>query len=172
MSTGTSNGTEVATARTLLLGMGNPILCDDAVGVRLAKDLKARLIGTPGLEFVAECSVGGLSLVDVVSGYDRIIVLDSIRTAAGRPGDWYAFTAKRLRETMHLSNIHDTNFATAMELGRRLGHRIATEDDIFICAVEVEDNITFSETMTSGLEAAYPTVREEILREVMALLES
>jgi hydrogenase maturation protease len=163
MSTGTSNGTEVATARTLLLGMGNPILSDDAVGVRLAKDLKARLIGTPGLEFVPECSV---------SGYDRIIVLDSIRTAAGRPGDWYAFTAKRLRETMHLSNIHDTNFATAMELGRRLGHRIATEDDIFICAVEVEDNVTFSETMTSGLEAAYPTVREEILREVMALLES
>jgi len=152
--------------------MGNPILSDDAVGVRLARDLKTRLVGTPGLEFVTECSVGGLSLVDVVSGYDRIIVLDSIRTAAGRPGDWHAFTAKRLRETMNLSNIHDTNFATAMELGRRLGHRIAPEDDVFIFAVEVEDNVTFSETMTIGLEAAYPTVREEILREVTALLAS
>jgi len=152
--------------------MGNPILSDDAVGVRLAKDLQARLFGTPGLEFVAECSVGGLSLLDIVSGYDRIIVLDSIKTADGQPGDWYAFTARRLRETMNLSNIHDTNFATALELGRRLGHRIAPEDDIFICAVEVEDNVTFCETMTSGLEGAYPRVREEILHEVKALLES
>lgn len=172
MSTGTSNGTEVATARTLLLGMGNPILSDDAVGVRLAQDLEARLSGTPGLEFVPECSAGGLSLVDLVSGYDRIIVLDSIKTAAGRPGDWYAFTARQLRETMHLSNIHDTNFATAMELGRRLGHRIAPEDDIFICAVEVEDNVTFSESMTSRMEGAYPAVREEIQREVEGLLAS
>ena len=28
------------TIHTLLLGMGNPILCDDAVGVRLATDLR------------------------------------------------------------------------------------------------------------------------------------
>jgi hypothetical protein len=73
---------------------------------------------------------------------------------------------------MNLSSIHDTNFATAMELGRRLGHRIAADDDICICAVEVEDNVTFSEEMTSRLELAYPTVREEILREVKALLAS
>jgi len=158
--------------RTLLLGMGNPILSDDAVGVRLAKDLMARLQGTPDLDFVTECSLGGLSLLDVVSGYDRLVVLDSIRTAEGRPGDWYAFTASRLRETMNLSSIHDTNFATAMELGRRLGHRIPADDDIFICAVEVEDNVTFAEAMTSRLEGAYPAVREEILREVEAVLAS
>ena len=29
--------------RTLVLGMGNPILCDDAVGIRLARDFRVRL---------------------------------------------------------------------------------------------------------------------------------
>jgi len=157
--------------RTLVLGMGNPILSDDAIGVRLATDLASCLRGRPGLEFVTECSVGGLGLLDVVSGYDRVIVFDSIK-AGGRPGDWYAFTARRLRETMNLSCIHDTNFATAMELGRRLGHHIARDDGIFIYAVEVDDNATFSEDMTSALQEAYPYLRDEILREVEALLES
>jgi Ni,Fe-hydrogenase maturation factor len=29
--------------RTIILGMGNPILCDDAVGVRLARDFSAQV---------------------------------------------------------------------------------------------------------------------------------
>ncbi len=45
--------------KTILLGMGNPILCDDAVGVRLAQDFKGKLSEIPGLDIIEECSVGG-----------------------------------------------------------------------------------------------------------------
>jgi Ni,Fe-hydrogenase maturation factor len=34
----------------LLIGLGNPILSDDAVGVRLAGDFAQRLAGRPGLK--------------------------------------------------------------------------------------------------------------------------
>ena len=76
--------------RTLLLGMGNPVLRDDAVGVRLAAQIGARLGSRPELDVIEECSVGGLNLLDVVEGYDRLIVLDSIK-AGGPPGHWYPF---------------------------------------------------------------------------------
>ena len=116
--------------RTLLLGMGNPILTDDGVGIRLAKGISSRLRPGPHLVIREECCTGGLELLDVVTGFDRLIVLDSIKTARGRPGAWYRFDGTDLHETMHLNNVHDANFATAMELGRRMGAHIPDEEEI------------------------------------------
>ena len=55
---------------------------------------------------------------------------------------------------MNLSNVHDTNFATALQLGRADGHALPRDDDIHVFAVEIADNLTFSETLTPELEAA------------------
>jgi len=152
--------------------MGNPILSDDAVGVRLARDIGRRLSGTRGLSVVEECSVGGLNILEIVDGFDRLIVLDSIRTTGGAPGDWHRFTSEALRDTMHLNNIHDVNFATALELGRRMGMSLPPEENIHIFAVEVQDNETFSEVMTGPLEQSYGEYFGEILREIKVVLES
>jgi hydrogenase maturation protease len=157
--------------KTLLLGMGNPILTDDAVGVRLARDLGAHLSGFPDLDVVEECPVGGLDLIDVLRGYQRAIVLDSIETVGGVPGTWHGFTAEALRETVHLTNVHDANFATALELGRRLGVPLPESRDIHVFAVEVEDDVTFSERMSPALERAFPACAAAILARVQALLD-
>ena len=151
--------------------MGNPILSDDAVGIRLARDIGCRLAGIPGLSILEECSVGGLNIIEVLEGFDRAIILDSIRTVGGVPGDWHRFTSAVLRETMNLSNIHDVNFATALELGRRMGMKLPAEEEIHIFAVEALDLITFSETMTEQMEKAYPEFSEAIFREVEAVLK-
>lgn len=156
--------------KTLLLGMGNPILRDDAVGVRLANYLGKRLAQVPGLSILEECSVGGLNILEVVGGYERVIILDSIKTGKAKPAYWYRFTGESLRETMHLDSVHDTNLATALALGRKLGIKLPTDRDIHIFAVEVEDNITFSEQMTRPLEQGFPEYAEEIYQEVAELV--
>ena len=156
--------------RTLLLGMGNPILTDDSVGVRLARDVGVCLEGTPGFAVVEECSVGGLALLDVVAGHDRLLVVDAIRTRGGTPGDWYRFDARALRDTLHLRNVHDVNFATAMELGRRLGVQLPPDEEIHIFAVEVADDATFGETLSPALDAAYGEILAGILEEIRGIL--
>jgi hydrogenase maturation protease len=156
--------------KTLLIGMGNPILRDDAVGVRLARDVGQEMAGTAGMDVVPECSIGGLDLIEVVAGYDRLIVIDAIRTSGGKPGALYHFTGLELRDTLHLSNVHDANFATALELGRWLGRVKALAEDVHIFAVEVEDVETFGEELSSPVAAAYPGLRAEILAGVKALL--
>lgn len=156
--------------RTLLLGMGNPILSDDAVGVRLASELRRRLEVRSDLDVCEECSVGGLNLLDVIAGYDRVIVLDAVKTAGGIPGHRYRFTLGDLADTLHLTNVHDVNFPTALELGRRLGIPLPAPADVHVVAVEVDDVETFSERMTPALEAAFPRLVDEILGEVRALL--
>ena len=152
--------------------MGNPILRDDAVGVRLARDVGEQLAGTPGMDVVPECSIGGLDLIEVVAGYDRLIVIDAIRTQGGAPGSLYRFTGLELRDTLHLSNVHDANFATALELGRWMGRVKALAEDVHIFAVEVEDAETFGEELSPVVAAAYPGLRTAILAAVRDLLRA
>lgn len=156
--------------RTILIGMGNPFLSDDSVGIRLVKNFKEKLGCVPGLDILEECSVGGLNLLHLVEGYERAIIVDSIKTQGGKPGDWYYFTAERLRETMNLTNVHDANFFTSLELGFRLGMTIPTPAESHIFAVEIVDNLTFSEQMTATLEQAYPVYSKEIFSEICKLL--
>jgi hydrogenase maturation protease len=157
---------------TLLVGMGNPILCDDAVGIRLARDFRKVLSPHRDLDIIDECSIGGLNLLDLFAGYAQAIVLDSIRTTGDKPGDWHCFTARALCETIHLTNVHDVNFATALELGRRVGVVLPDLDNILIFGVAIKDNATFSERMSDDLEKRYPKYSSEILKAVKSLLRN
>ncbi len=161
-----------AQVKTLLVGMGNPILCDDSIGIRLAKYINTRIGLAEDVTVLEECSVGGLNLIDIAAGYERMIVLDSIRTTVNRPGYWYRFTAESLKKTMNLNNIHDANFATALDLGRRLGIPLPDDKEIHIFAVEVLDNATFSETMTEPLERNFHKYAAEIYSEIAEMLEA
>ena len=156
---------------TLVLGLGNPIVSDDGIGIRLARDLEVSLGARPGVCWRPECSVGGLNLLDLLTGHDRVILLDAIRTESGTPGSWYRFTAEALRQTRYLSSIHDAIFATALELGRRLGLALPRDEEIHIFAIEILDHEQFSESLSPILEAAYPGLRTEIEAEVAELLE-
>jgi hydrogenase maturation protease len=157
--------------KTLLLGMGNPILSDDGVGIRLAQELAGRLPPTAGLAVEEQCTVGGLNLLDLFTGFFQLILLDFIKTTVVRAGDWYRFDGSALRETMNLSNVHDANFATAMELGRRMGMRVPDATDIHVFAVEVMENLTFCERLSPELEEALPELVEEMHGEILALLD-
>jgi hypothetical protein len=62
------------------------------------------------------------------------------------------------------------NFATALALGYSLGIPLPDRSNVHVFAVEVDDTITFSETMTPALEDAYPGFAAAILKEVEALV--
>jgi hydrogenase maturation protease len=156
---------------TLLLGMGNPFLSDDAVGIRLVGDFSRKFGTVAGLNIIEECTAWGVDLLHVIEGYDRLLLVDSIRIREGVPGNWFRFTAERLRETIHLTNIHDANFATTLSLGRQLGMKLPPDPEIHVFAVEVFDNLTFSENMTDSLEKAYPIYSEEIFSALRGLLQ-
>ncbi len=156
--------------RTLLLGMGNSILSDDAVGVRLATDFKASVGILPGLDIIEECSAWGIDLIEILRGYQRAIVLDSLQTWDSTPGAWHRFTAEALRETVHLTNIHDANFATAIGLGRQIGVPMPDAGEIHVLAIEIQDNRTFSERMTPIMERAYPGLKAAVFEELRGLL--
>ncbi len=148
--------------KTLVLGLGNPILSDDSVGFRVIEQLKARF-DKPGLTF-AESSASGLSLLEVITGYDKLIIVDAIQTKGGQAGEIYRFTLDDFIDTRHSNSPHGLDLATAIELGKKLG--LSLPRQIVIFAMEVENVSSFSEDCTPAVERAIPVIADMVTREL------
>ena len=150
--------------KTLVLGLGNPILTDDGVGIYVVREVAARY-QQDGVTF-AEASVGGLRLLEHLEGYERVIMVDAIQTRDGKPGDIYRLHPNELRASLHSGSTHDLSFPGALALGRGMGMVLPSDDDIVIFAIQVEDILTFGESCTSAVAAAIPSAAETVLSEL------
>jgi hydrogenase maturation protease len=147
--------------KTLVLGLGNPLLTDDAVGLHVARELRARLGNRPDVE-VDEDYHGGLRLMERMIGYDRGIVVDAIRSGDD-PG-----TVHRLSDdsfpTQHSASAHDASLSTALALGRTLNAHLPKAGNVLFFGIEAADVTTFGECCTPEVEAAIPRAVEAVLR--------
>lgn len=144
---------------TLILGIGNLILTDDGVGIKIAQRLKEE---RPELE-VVETGEAGLTLLDFITGYDRLIIIDSIKTEQGKPGQVYKLELEDLKPAMDFSSSHGIDIATAFKLGQRLGYKMPKSVSIY--AVEMKDNTTFGERCTEEVEERIPFIAQQIIDE-------
>jgi hydrogenase maturation protease len=143
--------------RVLLLGLGNDLLCDDAVGLRVAAAIAERG-PVRGLEVVATTEMG-LSLLDLLVGFDRVVIVDSVRTSAMCPGCVREFDEQSLAALRSISP-HFAGVGEMLSLGRALGMKMPASTTIL--AVEVADPLTVSTRMTPALEAALPGIIERV----------
>ena len=150
--------------KTLVLGMGNTILCDDGVGIYVVQEV-AKQFQRDDVDF-AEASVGGMRLLEVLKGYERVIMVDAIQTRDGKPGDVYRLNPNDLLVSLHAGSSHDLSLPGAMALGRGLGVTLPADEDFVIIAIEVEDVLTFSEECTPAVAAAIPRAVETVLAEL------
>ena len=144
---------------TLILGIGNPILTDDGVGIKIAQKLKE---DNPELE-VVETSEAGMALLELIVGYDKLIIIDSIKTEQGKPGELYKLELEDLKPPMYFSSSHGIDITTAVELGQRVGYRMPRYVSLY--AVEVKDNSTFGEECTKEIEGRIPFIIKQIIEE-------
>jgi hydrogenase maturation protease len=156
----------VIPVKTIILGLGNPLVSDDGVGLRVAEQLKLLLADRPDLE-VAEDYWGGLRLMERMIGFDRAIVIDAIQTGAA-PGTIHLLTPDGI-PTQRSASAHDVNLSTALEFGRQAGVHLPTNERILLLAVEAEDVLTFGEQCTPAVQAAIPAAVAAALKALEAM---
>jgi len=149
--------------KTLVLGLGNPILSDDGVGIRVAHEVGNKL-NNPHVT-IADTSTAGLSLLDSIVGYDKVIIIDAIQTEKGQAGQIYHMGSEDFSFTKHLSSPHQINLVTALELGKMLN--LAMPQEISIFAVEAKDITSFGEKCTPEVQQAIPKVVKMVLDELV-----
>jgi hydrogenase maturation protease len=167
--------------RTLVLGLGNPILGDDGVGWRVVEaaqeawrttDERRKTDDEEVSSFVIRpsssiefdfVSLGGLALMERLVGCGRAILVDAIQTRDGVPGAIYRLTLDDL-PTLHADAIHDASLKAALAVGQRLGARLPQE--IVVIGIEAINLWDFSESLSPQIAASVPRAAEMVLVEL------
>jgi hydrogenase maturation protease len=144
----------------LVLGLGNAILCDDGVGVKVARYI-AEQFETSAL-VVREAEVAGFALLDLLEGFDRAVVVDAVRLEDGQPGDIVVFALDALAPSLHLVAGHEIDLPTALEMGRQLGRHVPRT--VHVVGIGIADDRTFCEECTPAVTAAIPAAARIAVR--------
>lgn len=166
--------------KTLVIGLGNPILGDDGVGWKIAETVKDRLnteghlrlpvrpIGSKSVHYLSlvevDClSLGGLSLMERLLGYERAIIIDSMETGQGPVGSVRTFPLASLSDPMagHSASAHDMSLITALKTAESIGADIPKQVDVV--AVEAQNVYEFSEELSPPVAAAVSEAVQAVL---------
>ena len=156
--------------KTIVVGLGNPILGDDGVGWKVAEDVMKRLTFTPIPLLLGEgspvdvicLSVGGISLMEHLIGYDHAIIVDAFATDAPT-GSISVLRLDQLPNysAFHTSSSHDTSLQNAMELGRAMGAHLP--DDVMIVGITTRPVFDFSEELSAPVARVVHSVGTIVL---------
>ena len=155
--------------RTIVLGLGNPILRDDGVGWHVVQELRNQMAGQPAAAAqveLDEVAAGGLALMERLVGYEGAVLVDAIQTRDGVPGTLYRLTLEDL-PTVHADSGHDASLKAALELGRQLGARLPTR--IVIYAIEAANLRDFGESLSPPVAAGAGLAVQALLAEIRSL---
>lgn len=148
--------------KTLILGIGNPILQNDSVGLRVADELDA-MIADPEVA-VDTAYTGGLNLLDCLRGFDKVILIDAVDDAK-QLGTISRYSLSDL-PTGHSCNLHDCSLQEALQFARALGDTNLPKE-IVIIGISVPRSEEFGEVLSPPVSEAIPQVVSIVLTEVV-----
>lgn len=147
---------------TVIIGMGNPLLSDDGIGIAVANAVAERLRHCMNLS-VAELHTGGIRLMEAMAGFKRAVVVDAMLSGAS-PGTVRRFDPADFVTTKNTFSSHDTDFATAYNLGRMVG--VLLPEQLSFWGIEVREFDLFGERFTGEVAAAVPGAVDRIIAEI------
>ncbi|HET7826161.1 MAG TPA: hydrogenase maturation protease [Anaeromyxobacter sp.] len=147
----------------LVLCLGNALRRDDAVALRVADLLDA---DPPAGAVVRRSALSGLYLLDEMEGFDRVVVVDAVRTRAHAPGAVLSFPLEDLHAPEGPSP-HSIGLPSALARARAAGAPAPAM--VHVVAVEVLDMETVGEGMTDAVRSAVAPAAEAVRRAVEAL---
>lgn len=145
--------------KTVLLGLGNDILRDDAIGLRVVGEVRRRLAGRRDIA-VVETGEMGLGLLDFVAGCRTLVVVDAVQTGRAPPGFVHELAGRDINSIPSVAP-HGVGLGEVLALGRELG--FCVPDQVKIFAIEVADPFTVSAELTPELRAALPGIVERVM---------
>lgn len=149
--------------KTLVIGLGNPILGDDGVGWKVVEAISNQQ-STISIGIETDClSIGGLSLMERLVGYERAVIVDAIQTGQNPIGTVRRFRLEELppRGSGHTASTHDTDLLSALQVGRSLGVILPAE--ILVVGIEAKNVYDFTEEMTPAVVTAIPQAIQMVL---------
>jgi len=159
VSTGTPTNPRI---HLTVIGLGNEYLTDDGVGIHVVRALKKRL--PAGEAEFQELPVGGLQLLEHISGTEHCIIVDAVTTGHNKPGTPYRFVQDAEDHPPFLRSSHQIDLAQVVTLAKMMG--AALPRHLVVYGVEAGDITTFHEGCTEAVSRTIPKLVDTICRDL------
>lgn len=143
----------------VIIGIGNPMLCDDGIGYHIVESLRP-LLNMEIFDFFTEY-ICHLELLEKIEGYQTAFIIDGNRSEEQIPGRISFFDEKNYTGMIHLDNYHDFSLREMIQLAENLEIKVA--EKIHVIAIEIEEDKTFCDELSKPLQQIYPTLLESCL---------
>ena len=147
--------------KPLVLGIGNSILGDDGVGIRVGQELESQFNHVADFIFTEEM---GFSLLDFLSGYEEAIIIDSLVSGHKEPGEIVVMDLANFDAQFDLSN-HYVGLPEMARMAQEIG--VDFPSQITMIGIEVEDPYIISDDLSPIIQKKFP----DIVRDVSSKLD-
>jgi hydrogenase maturation protease len=141
--------------------MGNELFGDDAVGIHVVRQIKSDgqssdpFFCAENVDF-EECSVSGLAILDYIIGYDRVIIIDTIKKLKPVTAKSYVLDGEDLRHVPGPSP-HYISIPQAIEIGKKL--KLKVPEKIEVIAIEAKNLYKMGEGLSKEMVSAIPQIK-------------
>ncbi len=154
-----------ATIPILALGVGNPLMGDDGLGVELIKRLAERNL--PPEVRLEDGGTLGISLLPLLEDADTVLILDAVKTGAP-PGSAVTLNADELpRYFSTLLSPHQIGLKEVLAAAQLCD---AMPRKLMLIGLEAQ-NTDFCAPMSDAVQAAIPSMLEFIEEQIKRALE-
>jgi len=136
----------------LVLALGNDIVGDDGVALAAARILRERFSGQGDID-VIETTEGGLGMIDVLSPYRRVLLLDSIEAGDLPPGEIREFTREDFHRVLGPCP-HYAGLPEVIALAEKLG--IDFPSELRVLTIKIDPQEEFRQGLTDEIQHALP----------------
>ncbi len=144
--------------------LGNPLMGDDSIGLRIGGMLEERLRRL-GVEVVVT-SESGLSLIDHMHGRDTAIIVDAVSTGS-KPGRIHIYDLSDSRAGGIMAP-HYMGIPEVVKLMRSLG--LSPPKKIILIGIEIAEPYVVSDSLTPIMKEKLPRLVERVYVEIARLI--
>lgn len=149
--------------KILVLGVGNILLADEGVGVRVVEKLQKEYDFSDSVQ-VMDGGTLGIRLMEYIMDCDYLIVVDAVQNGE-KPGTLYRLTGNDLRKSMSFKDsMHQADLIETLTHCELVGSR----PDCVIVGIEPREYEPWSENLTPEVEDKLEELTKTVLNEVSA----
>jgi len=147
----------------VVLGLGNILLRDEGVGVKVIEDLRKRYDFSPPVKMI-DGGTAGFGLVTEIEGCKNLLVVDAVK-AGNEPGTIYKFRRGDITVQISLNlSVHDIGFFEALEHWKMLG----IEPEVIFFGIEPEDMNSWGFDLTPCIQDKMPKLVALVIEQLRA----
>jgi hydrogenase maturation protease len=161
-TTSASSAISAVKKSIVVLGIGNPLMSDEGIGIHLIRKLSEYQDKFPSAEFI-DAGTGGMNLLHLIANRKKVIIIDCVKMGKS-PGTIRRFLptdVQTVKKMMHFS-LHEADILQILDLSKQLGE---CPESIVIFGIEPQ-SLEMDQKLSKILAGKIETYAAAILKEL------